>query len=319
MKMMQRSMTVANPERIGRSNGGGDIIFGVLHRGPEVEPRGESSSNRRRQSTAAAMCVPGRDAHVGQTSNARRIHQQINSLGPIAVAAFDQNRLRAKAQYCTRLLLHLTFRTCRRTPQQRGSFRQIGRDDQCARYEQGPHRLYGVRSQQTVARCRNHHRIKNDVSWAVAVKALCHRFDGLSPRQHSDLHRVDVKVGKNSVDLRSNKIGWYIVNRGNALRILCRQRRNNRRAIDSESAERLQVGLNAGAAAGIRTSECYGNGGHGRPRCLSALSTTARSSPAAPCGSGASDKAEITATPSAPAAITLAAFPALIPAIAQIG
>ena len=51
-------------------------------------------------------------------------------------------------------------------------------------------------------------------------------------------------------------------------------------------------------------------GGHRRPRSASAASTTARNSRAAACGSGASDSAEITDTPSAPAPITAAALPA---------
>ena len=58
---------------------------------------------------------------------------------------------------------------------------------------------------------------------------------------------------------------------------------------------------------------------HDRPRRASAPSTTPRKSCAAVPGSAASDSAEITATPSAPAAITSAALPAVMPAMAQIG
>ena len=60
-------------------------------------------------------------------------------------------------------------------------------------------------------------------------------------------------------------------------------------------------------------------GGHDAGRSASAASMTARSSRAAACGSGASDSAEITATPSAPAAIVAAALDASMPAMAQIG
>ena len=58
-----------------------------------------------------------------------------------------------------------------------------------------------------------------------------------------------------------------------------------------------------------------------RRHCLpfKARSTTPRSSRAAAVGSGASDSAEITATPSAPAAITAAAFAASIPAMPHVG
>src|SRR5262249_55624283 len=52
---------------------------------------------------------------------------------------------------------------------------------------------------------------------------------------------------------------------------------------------------------------------------LSAASTTARSSRAAACGSERWDSAEITDTPSTPAAITGSAFAAVMPAMPQQG
>src|SRR6185295_14204989 len=98
--------------------------------------------------------------------------------------------------------------------------------------------------------------------------------------------------------------------------VLRRDRGEHRRPVYPQRRERLQVGLDAGAAAGIRARYGYGDRGH---RSASALSTTARSACAAACGSRCIDNAEITATPSAPAAMTGAALVTSMPAIAHTG
>src|SRR5581483_435219 len=106
----------------------------------------------------------------------------------------------------------------------------------------------------------------------------------------------------------------------NAARVLRGERGDRRGAIDAERGKGLQVGLDAGAAAGIRSGDGERDRhGHAAPRFCKALSTMARSLAAACPGSGAKDKAEITAMPSAPAAITSAALVSAIPAIAQMG
>src|SRR5262249_19725267 len=97
------------------------------------------------------------------------------------------------------------------------------------------------------------------------------------------------------------------------------ERGDDARTIDAERRESLQVGLDAGAAAGIGARNGDRDRGHSRPRSASALSMIARNSRAASGGLGASESAEITATPSAPAVMVAAAFDASMPAMAQIG
>src|SRR6185312_14717039 len=104
------------------------------------------------------------------------------------------------------------------------------------------------------------------------------------------------------------------------LRVLRGERGNDAGAVDAERGEGLQVGLDAGAARGIRAGNGQRDGGrHPCPRRFNASSTAARSSRAAATGSAASDSAEITATPSAPAAITSPALAAVMPAMAHTG
>src|SRR5262245_19514189 len=113
---------------------------------------------------------------------------------------------------------------------------------------------------------------------------------------------------------------------GHALGVLGGQRGEHGRAVDAERRERLEVGLDAGAAARIRTGNGDGDGGLGGlphcahvPRLPMALSTMPRSSRAAACGSPLSESAEMTATPSAPAAMTSAALVASMPAMPHSG
>ena len=116
------------------------------------------------------------------------------------------------------------------------------------------------------------------------------------------------------------KSGRHVVDAGDAAGVLRGQRGDHRRAVDAERREGLQVGLDAGAAAGIRARDGDGNRGHCPARLRQrGVDDAQQCRAAAARGSGASDSAEITATPSAPASITGAALPALMPAMAQIG
>src|SRR5262245_23932061 len=150
-------------------------------------------------------------------------------------------------------------------------------------------------------------------------EALRHCFDGRGLRQHADFHRSNIEIGKHRIDLRPDKIGRDIVDGAHTPGVLGGQRRDDRSSIDAERRESLEIGLDARAAARIRTRNGNGDRGHGRSRRASAPSTTARKFCAATAGSGASESADITATPSAPAAMTSAALSELMPAMAQIG
>src|SRR5262245_23287998 len=150
-------------------------------------------------------------------------------------------------------------------------------------------------------------------------ETLCDRFDGRCLRQHAYLHGGDVEIREHRIDLRPGEIGRDIVNGAYALRVLRGQGGDDGGAVNSECSECLEIRLDASAAARVRTGNGDGDRGHGEPRRESTPSTTARKSCAAASGSGASERADITATPSAPAAITSAALSALMPAMAQMG
>ena len=144
------------------------------------------------------------------------------------------------------------------------------------------------------------------LSGVVAVEARRDRRDApalatacrSSPRRPRDRRtpRRSARV------MKSAGTSWMA---GDALRVLRGQRGDDRSAIDAERGEGLQIGLDAGAAARIRAGD-----GERRsrswPRPLRQRGVDdARAGRARPApGRCASDSAEITATPSAPAAIT---------------
>src|SRR5690606_563716 len=100
-----------------------------------------------------------------------------------------------------------------------------------------------------------------------------------------------------------------------AARVLGHQRRHHRGAVSAESRERLQVCLDAGAAAGIGP----GDGEDVRNHRPLPSRIAWRSASAAARGSGAPQMAETTARPSAPARITLFALAASMPPMAITG
>ena len=188
-----------------------------------------------------------------------------------------------------------------------------------------------VRRQQPVARGGHHHRIEHHLALPPALEPGRDRMDGGGLRQHADLHRAH-RRSENTASIwaatKSAGTSWIAVT---PRRVLGGERGDHAGAVDAQRRERLEIALQAGAAAGVGARDGDGDRRHaarlmpasGPPhaacRLASAASTMARRSRAAACGSGASDSAEITAMPSAPAAMTESALLASMPAMAPIG
>src|SRR5581483_9876685 len=174
--------------------------------------------------------------------------------------------------------------------------------------------------QEIGAGARRQHRIKHDVLRLVTLQTGGDRAGNRDVAEHADFHRRDPEIGKHRIHLRADKFRRYVVNGRDALGVLRRQRGDHRGAVNVERGEALDISLDTGAASGIGTGDAEGDWHrHHPPRLASAASTTWRNAREAAAGSGASDSAEITATPAAPAAITGPALAASIPAMPQTG
>ena len=87
--------------------------------------------------------------------------------------------------------------------------------------------------------------------------------DGLRGAEHPDLHGVDADVLCHLPDLLDDHLRRRRVHRADAGRVLRGQRRDRRHPVDAAARERLQVRLDAGAAAGVRAGDRE-DGGNGR-------------------------------------------------------
>jgi hypothetical protein len=137
--------------------------------------------------------------------------------------------------------------------------------------------------------------------------------------EHAQLGGVHHDVGEQRRQLLGDELRRYAVDAGDTAGVLRGQRGEHRRPVDAEGAERLEVGLDAGAAAGVAArhgQRCR----HPRPPAdhTRAPSIDTRSARAAAAGSGAAHTAETTHTPSTPVVATSAARLASMPPIATV-
>ena len=178
-----------------------------------------------------------------------------------------------------------------------------------------------VRREQPVARGRDHHRIEHDVALAASARARPRRRRSRRRCDSMPIFTASTSRSENTASIcaatKSAGTSWIA---GDALGVLRGQRGDDRRAVDAERRKCLQVGLDAGAAAGIRARDGDGDRGHAPClACASAASTMRATRARRLADRACSDSAEITATPSAPAAITGAALLASMPAMPQSG
>ncbi len=98
-------------------------------------------------------------------------HQQVHGFRPVPMPALDQDAPRAALQKSLALPDHGGFILRDVFVQQRGRFRQVGRDQQGTRDQDLAQRDDGVLRQQPVAARRHHHGVEHDLGDPVPVEA----------------------------------------------------------------------------------------------------------------------------------------------------
>ena len=116
-------------------------------------------------------------------------------------------------------------------------------------------RRLGVRVEQRRAALGDHHRVDHDRRVADEVERLDDRLDRRLVAEHPDLDRVDADVGGDRLDLGDDDLGRHRDHQLDADRVLGGDRGDRGRPVDAAARERLQVGLDAGAAAGVRAGD----------------------------------------------------------------
>ena len=102
---------------------------------------------------------------------------------------------------------------------------------------------------------RDHHRIEHNVFGMVFGELLSDRFDQLSGRNHADFDCIRTDIPENTIQLFAQKCRSDLENVRNAGRILRSQGGDRRHGINAMCGHRLDICLNAGASAGIASSD----------------------------------------------------------------
>src|SRR5579884_2574683 len=157
----------------------------------------------------------------------------------------------------------------------------------------------------------------------MVTEAVGNRLDDRGAREHTRLGSVCTNILDHRVNLLCDQRRLDLLNAKHAPRVLRGDRGNHAGTIDPKRCERLQISLDTGTAARVRPRDrqCLRDPHVRRLRHLAfnAASTAWRRRRAAAATSSAPSTAEITATPSAPAAITGSALSASIAPIPTIG
>src|SRR2546423_5933297 len=86
----------------------------------------------------------------------------------------------------------------------------------------------------------------------MCLEVIRHGLDQRAREEHPGLRGIDADVVEHRVELLADEGGWQLLDGRDSDRVLRRQRDEHGRAVAAGGRERLQVGLDAGAAARVR-------------------------------------------------------------------
>ena len=104
--------------------------------------------------------------------------------------------------------------------------------------------------------------VDDDILRIPGAQALGDNLDNLGRGDHADFDGVGADIVKDGIDLRRDNIGGDVLHGGDAQGVLCGDGRDGRLCIQTVRRDSLDIGLNAGAAAGIaaRDGKCSFHG-----------------------------------------------------------
>ena len=225
-------------------------------RAPSGRPRRAPRRGRGTRRAPTSGCSPSRarrrpGSAARRSAASRRVDQHVGAV--VGVAAGDDDRLRPERRASPR-------RAPRRgagspSPESARASGRFGVSDGRARQHPLDQRRLRVRVEQRRAALGDHHRVDDDRRRADQVERLDHRVDRRLVGEHADLDRVDA-------DVVGDRSTWATIISGatgsdqlDPDRVLGRERRDRGRPVDAAARERLQVGLDPGAAAGVRAGD----------------------------------------------------------------
>ena len=136
----------------------------------------------------------------------------------------------------------------------------IGRHDRSKGQEVGLQRINCIWLQEGRPRLRYHDRINHQPRDAPSHEAISDVLNNRSAAEHSCFHCMGTDVLDYRVDLGDDYLIWYFGNGSDLYRVLRRDGSDNRRTVDTECGEGLQVGLNSCTRARVRAGDGHGLG-----------------------------------------------------------
>ena len=127
----------------------------------------------------------------------------------------------------------------------------IGRDDSRQREQATRERFGGILGNEAGARSGDHDGIDDHVRCVPGAQTVGDNLDNLSRGNHADLDGAGSDIVKNGIDLRRDNIRGDVLHGGDTERVLCGDGRDGCLGIQTVRRDGLDVGLNAGATAGI--------------------------------------------------------------------
>ena len=131
------------------------------------------------------------------------------------------------------------------------SLGNVGGDDRCQREQAAGECLGGIFGNQARARGGDHDGVDDDVRCVPSAQAVGDDFDNLDRGNHADFDGARADIVKDGVNLRGYDIWRDILHGGDTQGVLCRDGGDGRLGIQAVRRDGLDVGLNAGTAAGI--------------------------------------------------------------------
>ena len=241
-------------------DGAGDVLLGArCAASASVVAEREAGRDRRRKRAPGAVRVAAVDARRTELVERVSVEQQVDDLRAGvrgSMAAGDDDRRGAHvANRAAPPRAHPPLTTMRR-PLNASASGMFGVTTRARGSSSVHHRLHAILVEQPLAALGDHHRIDDDERQIQLRDRRGHRFDDRRGGQHAGLRRVDRNVAGDRLDLRRDEVGAQRSHRLDAQRVLHGDGGDRAGAVDAERGKRLQVGLDAGAAAGVAARNC---------------------------------------------------------------
>ena len=242
------------PQTRRAADGLGDIGPGLGHGGLQRQTLGDARGARAGKRAAGPMRVAGVDAFAFQHRLALGRQQQVDHRLARHMAALHQHRPRAHFQQglaCPTLTVQIGHRD----PGQGLGLGRIGGQKRRARHHQPPHRLDRAILQQGRAALGDHHRVHHRRHVVGIVDQARDRLDHLDRAQHPGLQGVGPDVVQHGLGLGLDHVDRQGIDPLNPQGVLDGDRRDRRGGEPAQHGHRLDVGLDARPAAGIRAGK----------------------------------------------------------------